>query len=111
MDRWEYLFVHIAPAGGFNEIAYRPYKTHEKRLPNWKSGPTWMEYFTKLGQEGWEFVTFETELIDEPAIGGKIAVFKRCQPDKPAPAPPAPSSQQPQVRRIAPSSPPPFIEE
>ncbi|MBN1964370.1 MAG: hypothetical protein JW910_06975 [Anaerolineae bacterium] len=111
MQQWEYLFVHIAPASGYNEVVYRPYKTSEERLPRWKAGPTWMEYFKQLGNQGWEFVAWEADFVDEPAIGGKLAIFKRPRESarEAMPAPPPQAIQPP--HRPMPPSPPPFIEE
>ena len=50
---------------------------NDEPLPRWKSGPIWTAYFHQLGDQGWEFVEWEKDFIDEPAIGGKIAIFKR----------------------------------
>lgn len=77
--QWEYLFVHVGLARGFSEATWKPYSINDRPLSQWERGPTWQEYFQSLGDQGWEFVTFEDRFLSNPVIGGKIAVFKRLR--------------------------------
>ena len=76
-DRWEYLFVHIGHSRGFHEVSWRPYMINGEKLPQWQKGPRWQDFFHQMGKEGWEFVTFDSDFLDYPVAGGKLAIFKR----------------------------------
>ncbi len=78
-EKWEYLFVHIARASGYQGGSWRPYQLNEQVLPNWEKGPLWHAYFQELGEQGWELVTFDEGLVDNKMVGGKVAIFKRCR--------------------------------
>ncbi|GEM_PF-1626337 len=80
---WEYLFVHVGHARGFHESTWRPYKVNGKELPKWEKGPHWQDYFHELGNQGWEFITFEETFIEDTLIGGKLAIFKRRRETEP----------------------------
>ena len=69
--------AHVGLARGFSEATWKPYSINDRPLDQSDRGPTWQEYFHSLGDQGWEFVTFEDRFLSNPVIGGKIAVFKR----------------------------------
>jgi hypothetical protein len=82
-DQWEYLFVQIAHARGFKVNVWRPYAVDGERLQNWERGPEWQEFFKEVGQQGWEFVTFDDHFLTDPIVGGKLGIFKRRRPAEP----------------------------
>jgi len=94
--QWDYLFVHIGLARGFSDACWKPYSINDRPLGQWEKGPTWQEYFQQLGDQGWEFVTFEERILANPGIGGKIAVFKRPRGTQPL------KQLQPEAERKAP---------
>jgi hypothetical protein len=98
---WKYLFVQIGHARGFKANIWRPYAVNGEPLANWEKGPDWQTYFQKLGDEGWEFVTFDDHFLTDPVIGGKIAIFKR------------PRHKEPRLKRVAPAEEhrPPFLQD
>lgn len=76
-DQWDYLFVQVSPARGFTTTAWRPFAVNGTPLPNWERGLEWQDYFHQLGNEGWEFVTFNDHFLTNPVVGGQLAIFKR----------------------------------
>ncbi|GAB4573213.1 MAG: hypothetical protein Kow0077_14950 [Anaerolineae bacterium] len=91
--KWEYLFVQVSPARGFTTMTWRAFAVNNEPLPNWQRGPEWMEYFQKLGEEGWELVTLDDHFLTNPVVGGKLAIFKREKVIQPQEGP---------IRRIQP---------
>ncbi len=102
--QWDYLFVQIALSRGFQTSVYRPFAVNGEKLDRWDRGPDWQEYFQTLGLEGWEFITFDEVFLNDPVIGGKLAIFKRRRP--------APE-EEPRLKRIGTGQlgySPPFVE-
>lgn len=90
MTQWEYMFVQIALARGYQTNVYRVFAINNEQVPSWDRGKIWQDFFHEKGAEGWEFMMFDETFLTDAVIGGKLAIFKRA---KESPA-------EVQVRRI-----------
>jgi hypothetical protein len=68
VQKWGYLFVTFQV-----HKFYRPKEVNGKELQDWKRGPSMIDYFNQLGEEGWELVR-----LKEFSYGKEVeAIFKR----------------------------------
>ena len=61
MQKWEYLFVSIRNSN-YNIIPHA-YTINGNKVENWEKTETLYEYCNKLGNEGWELVAMDGNLV------------------------------------------------
>lgn len=52
MTKWEYLMIADDDDGAASKVRW----LNKQEVPNWKRGPSFMDYANSLGQQGWELV-------------------------------------------------------
>ena len=81
MEKWEYLVVEFSQVEkegmGISVKSDNIYRAHYENgviLEDWKNGPTFRNYLSDAGENGWEFAG-----NGPPKHGGITCVFKRVK--------------------------------